>query len=409
MDAETRRRSYPPVRMLVALLSSALCLAGASASAQPSFAVSIGRNLTSTSGSSVDNADQITSATVEAEHRFAGDHVRVFYDFEGGDFATGADWGYYLQSAGTTFKAPLHRDGTLTLFVSAFASLQTNAGSWNAPGYRSLSGRANFEWRPRATMAFRTGYLLNHRAFPDLTEMNHLEQDVFASLLVNLPTRTTIVGETHFGGKSYEAMTARTLVPPASEQRRSHGWGLRGNGPGAGTGLTMADGPQGTPKQITWLVRVAQSVADRTGVSIQLIERGTFGPLPPPVIGTPALYFDDGVYDDPFASDAFVLTLNGKHQFAGAMTLEAQAGTSRKNYNSTIALDLDGLPITGDPRRSDRIARAGAEWTVPLFPTKTGPVGLNLGLGYAFVRQHSNDLFYNYTSHALGLSVSVVY
>jgi len=51
-------------------------------------------------------------------------------------------------------------------------------------------------------------------------------------------------------------------------------------------------------------VRAAQSLGERTGLSLQYTWRTVFGSVPPVVVSTPALFFEDGVYDDPYASDA---------------------------------------------------------------------------------------------------------
>jgi hypothetical protein len=160
---------------------------------------------------------------------------------------------------------------------------------------------------------------------------------------------------------------------------------------------------------VTWMARVAQSLADRTGASIQFSQRATFGRVAPLVVTTPALFFDDGVYDDPFASDARGLTAALKHVFAGGMTLEGSASRMRKDYNSVLALGSDGAASPGLALRSDNVWRAGAGWTIPVFPSRTGPIGVDLEIGYFYTQHRSNDAFYNYRSHALGLGVTVSY
>ena len=91
------------------------------------------------------------------------------------------------------------------------------------------------------------------------------------------------------------------------------------------------------------------------------------------------------------------------------MKLELGGAWTRKDYRGTVALDLDGAPVAGDPLRADRIWRAAASWTVPLLRERTGAWDLGIALDYLFTRHRSNDAYYNYTSHGVGLGFSVSY
>jgi hypothetical protein len=125
------------------------------------------------------------------------------------------------------------------------------------------------------------------------------------------------------------------------------------------------------------------------------------------VVTTPALFFDDGVYDDPFASDARRCRLAIKHIFEGGAILEVTGSWLGKDYTGTLALDSDGLPFP--ELRRDRVWGTGASIRLPLFPQNTGAVLLDLDLAYRYTRHRSNDAFYNYTLHSLIAGVSVTY
>ncbi len=129
---------------------------------------------------------------------------------------------------------------------------------------------------------------------------------------------------------------------------------------------------------------------------------------PPLVVTTPALFFDDGIYDDPFASNARTISAGLKHNFANGHLLEASASWMAKDYNGLLALDFLGEPFGGEPLRNDKVQRASAGWTIPLFG-QTSPVGADLNIDYYYTRHRSNDVFYNYTSHALGVNATISY
>jgi hypothetical protein len=127
------------------------------------------------------------------------------------------------------------------------------------------------------------------------------------------------------------------------------------------------------------------------------------------LVTTPAGFFEDGVYDDPFASDALFLQAGMKHTFASEAEIAATAWWADKDYTGAVALGPDGLDLPGAPLRADRVTLGQVSWTQPLFASRTGAVTLDAELGYRFLRHRSNDSFYNDTSHAVAVGLSIGY
>lgn len=413
MSSHTPRQPARWAPVVLALAGLALFVTDGSA--QPGLTVTIGRAFGSIGAPGEDaEGRQTTVGAVEAEHVLASDRLRLYYEFDGGTYATPGDWRYTLHTAGGTWRVPFGNERKNTLHLGAFGSWRTNGLSWSASDYRAVGFMANAELHPSGRATVRFGYRLDARHFPDLAELNQVQHDGFASALVNLPSRTTLIGEVHLGAKSYaDTVTASSVTDtlgvstPAADSGRMG----RGMGPSLRASALLAGSAtdQHRAGMVTWLARVAQSLADRTGATLQYTERVTFGRVAPIVVSTPPAYFEDGVYDDPFASDARVLTATLKHLTAGGMALEGYVSRMQKAYNGLTALAADGGALAGLPSRADRVWRAGAGWTLPLFASKTGPVGLDLNIDYFFTRHRSNDVFYNYTSHAAGLGVTVSY
>jgi hypothetical protein len=178
-------------------------------------------------------------------------------------------------------------------------------------------------------------------------------------------------------------------------------------GPSLRPGSASSSAARERAARVAWLVRVAQSLAERTGLSLQYGGRHGFGSLPTLLVTTPALFFDDGVYDDPYASDAWSARAVLKHQLERLGTARAWGAWERRDYRSTLAYASDG-EVSG-ALREDRLWRAGAEWRVPLLRGSSGAVALDLDVAYAFTAHRSNDAFYDYRSHAVGVSLSARY
>jgi hypothetical protein len=408
------RRGGQPLCLIVllVLLFGGLARSG---SAQPGFTVALGRAFNSVSDPAAPGATdsrQTTVATFEVEHLAAAERLRLFYTLDAGNYTTPGDWQYYLHTAGATWGVPVGSAKQHILYLSGSGSFRSNGASWAAADYRAAGLMANAELHPAPVVTVRLGYRLDVRDFPDLGEMDQVQHDGFGSVLIALPTRTTLISEAHLGTKRY----ADTFGMPASFQTAEMpaappGSGLmgRGVGPGLRGGSAAPSLQENRAGMVTWLARVAQSLTDRTGVSFQYAARTTFGRVSPVLVTTPALYFDDRVYDDPFASGARVISVAAKRVFAGGMELEAQASRSVKDYNAVVALDADGSGLPALELRADRIWRASAGWTVPIARSKSGPLALDLSIDYLFTRHRSNDAFYNYTTHTIGLGAKVSY
>lgn len=391
--------------------------------AQTGGSVSIGRTLTSFTGADAETR-QGNSAEVMAEHKAANDTVRLFYTLDAGTFTTPGDWTYYLHNTGVTWHTAKDdkKPRRPMLFVGGSLSWRSNGESWSAVGYRAVNLFTNVEWKPKDTRTLRAGYRFDARGFPDTPELDQAEHTLFGSALLNFRTRTTLIGEVRLGFKSYAGTTAVAdtasvpMVPATTTTTTAAGpvggWGI-GHGMGPSTRVSQGwnsirwVGEPAASRHITFLARLAQSLANRTGLSFQYTRRITGGGLPEVLVTTPALFFDDGVYDDPFASDANTWRASLKHVTAGGTEFEATAYRTTRDYRAALALDAEGYETT--ELRADTIERAGLGMSFPLFAKRTGPVGLSLDVDYWYTRHKSNDAFYRYSSHVVGLGLTVSY
>jgi len=396
-----------------ALLVACLVAAPAPSTAQPGLSVLIAQTWTNWNEAAVAHDDNTAPVgELELEHQWLDSRLRVFYTLAAGTYTTPGDWRYMTNNGGAVGRVDLSPN--TRLFLGGSAWWRANGDAWESANYRGLSGNANLEHQLRPGATLRTGYVFDWRRFPDFEAMDQAEHRGFASLLVNLASRTTLVGEATAGTKSYGGgLITTTIVSPASGSGAGSG---RGRGPGMVltvrpvTEHTITlEGETIRAGQLTIFGRLAQSLADRTALQVQASWRTTFGDNPPAVITTPELFFDDGVYDDPYASNAATIRASFKHVLGNGATLEGGGTRFDKRYTGTPALDASGTPLPGLPLREDDVWRADASLWWPLLADHTGPMELGLRATYAFTRSDSNDAFYQYRSHTLGLGLAISY
>ena len=406
-------------RLPTMTLGLGLALAmSAPAVAQPALDLSVASGFDSLRAGGADGDQRRTTAvTFAVEHLALDERLRTYYDLDAQTYSSEGDWASFLHHAGATYRFPLGDDQRHSLFAGGSAWVRANGTSWAAAGFTGLSAFTNLELRPRDSITLRSGYRFDARRFPDLRELDQLEQTAFLSVNASFASRTTLIAEVQAGVKAYKgattaAYTISEAVPDdtrAADRARQMGRGGIDPLVREAVQLNVISQPSGSARQVTWLGRVAQSLADRTGVWAQYSGRRTGGQVAPIVISTPAWFFDDGVYDDPFASDALTVETGARHQLASGAALDLSASRTTKDYTATVALDPTGAALPGSPLRTDGIWRGLAAWTQPILPDRTGNLSVELATAYQFVHHRSNDAFYQYTSHAVTVGVSIRY
>jgi hypothetical protein len=409
------------MKPLTPILAIILSLAVASASpAQTSVSSSFGGNFASFSeGASASTRRQDVAATAGLEHLFNEERGRVYYDFDGGTFDSPGDWAYYLNTAGFTYRFGAEEATARKLYLNGSFVIRRNGDAWAAADYSALGGGLNGEFHPKGHVTLRTGYRADYRSFADMTALTQFEQRAFASVLTNFQTKTTLIAELHVGAKLYDGQVMLDPIAVTTPDAGANAGTVITRGRGMGMGPTwrasttwyvpQSQDQSGTAGLVAGLFRAAQSLSDRTGVHGQVAFRQTFGAVPPALVTTPAGFFDDGVYDDPFASNAVSGQGGLTRAFASGAEIEATVNYADRRYTSTPALDAAGNGLPGSPLRHDRVWRGAIVWSQPVLGSRTGRAALTLDLGYRFLASDSNDAFYDYTSHGFALGFSVHY
>ncbi len=400
--------------LLVFAVSAAL---SSDAVAQPSISASVSPGVTSFDGGS--GASGTVNASGQFEHLFKDERLRLVYELDTGDFSTPGNWRFVSHSAGGSYRFTFDEKANNSLYVGGDGYLRRNGDSWGAADFNGAGAFANLELRPgRATV--RSGYRLDLRRFADSPAMNQMQHSGFGSVLVSFQTRTTLIGEISVGTRQYEAVSPRTevlavhtdtdtgteTVTPGVMQGRGNAWRSMANV--SLVPVVVPGSPGSNAQQVTVFARVAQSLASRTGLSVEISRRRVSGDVPPALVATPAMYIDDGVYDDLFASDATRGGITLKSIVAKDIELMGSIAWSDKRYGSTYAFDEDGAAMS-DVLRRDRVTSAQASVTWPLFPSRTGAVALDLITGYDYTKHASTSALYRYTAHTIRIGFGVTY
>jgi hypothetical protein len=411
------------------LIAVVLLVSGSPASAQPSLAVDFSRALDSVAFTGAESEGRaVMASAVDAEYQALDERLRFWYALDMSTYNLPGEWGSFLHAGGATWNRPLGSGSRRTLYVGGAMTTRQNGLSWETADFYGMSAFVNAEIEPTDALALRTGYQVDRRSFPEFEALDQTQHQIFGSALVSFPSRTTLLGEVYVGRKTYDGTAAMAMPVHAAGTpiSTSGGWSASGGataGAGAGTGrgrpgftgpptlgtVTIEGEPGTTAAAVTLYGRIAQGLTDRTGLAADLAVRNTFGELPPAVVTTPVNFFDDGVYDDPFASDATTASGTLTHVWPSLTKLRGSASWSERRYTSTPAYGTDGLPLADGTLRHDDVWRASIQLELPILASRTGPWTVAVIGAYDYTHHRSTDVFYRYTSHAVGLGVSVLY
>ena len=165
-----------------------------------------------------------TRATVEGsftpELGFASEHGRATTSSTAAASTLPETGASSATRFGASYRVDLGPAKKARVFVGGSGSWRRNGDAWSEADSDGRTAFLNLELRPRPGTTLRTGYRLADRSFTALTALDQLEQDAFLSLNLNLPSRTTLIAESHFGWKSYQGEALPDLIPAPLPRRR---------------------------------------------------------------------------------------------------------------------------------------------------------------------------------------------
>ncbi len=350
---------------------------------------------------------ELTDDTVRQQHvggnaavdyLFGGGRGRVFYELALDTFATPDAARTWLHNGGITGR---FGGATRSFTIGGSTFWRANQGTWSDAGFRGINLLANAQLKPAQPFTLSSTYSLYVRAFPDQPALDQVEHFGSWRALLNLRSRTSLVGAVTLGRKTYDGRelvlvdTPTPIDTPASQPIVSPGSGImRGWRQGGFVPIQVETiGGPGARNEWSWAARVAQSLDDRTGVWIEREQRRTSGDLPTAIVWTPPLFYEDGVYDDPYVIDADTWRAGMRHVFANGAEIGGTGSVSDRVYA--------GLT------RSDRLTRALVDSSWPLWSRKSG--GLDAVISYSYFHNASSELEESYRAHQFSAGVKVVF
>ncbi len=263
-------------------------------------------------------------------------------------------------------------------------NLRRNRESYSFYDHQQVSAYVNFKHYLAERSLGRFSYSFRYLRFDELSDFNYVEHYGFAQLTQSFTTKTTLILEADLGTKIY---TSANLEETASTSR----------GRGHGGRVVTTSRPKVT--QFAGIARLGQGIVAGTGLSLTAQYQVNLQKDSRYLSSEYGSISDDELFDDHYGYEGPQVNVMLTQLLPAGMVIKISGGTQKRNYSERPAYDLDNNQIAGE--RAD---------TRKVFSTQLKKIfeslGFSLGLAFDYIRNESNDLFYDYTNNALTVQLS---
>jgi Surface lipoprotein assembly modifier len=331
-------------------------------------------------------ADRIGLLSLDLEHSWESEREEFGINYVGSlnYFSEAVERTFTYHSAGLSYERFLDDEGASKLSLGTSYSLRFDRGQYTFydHGQFSMSGSLLQSFAERFRGQF--SYAFKSLQFSDLPDFNYTEHYGAVRLTTFLPSKTTIIVDGSLGVKTYA-----TSNEPAAPTGQMQGRGKREGDPSA-PGITQMKG----------FVRIGQSIVEGTGLSFAAAYQVNLDKESRYLSSDYGAVSDDELFDDHYAYEGFSSNLMLTQILFQNMTLRLSIDQQHRNYSGRAAYDLNGSLIADNRTDIRRSLAFQAEYE---FTSS----GFSLAVAFDYIRNDSNDMFYQYTNNAFTMALRV--
>lgn len=327
--------------------------------------------------------DRLTQFSLQTGYDFEGErkNFQVFYIGTYNYYRNVIARSFHTHSTGLVYTKLYGEESETALNLGANYNLRIGREDFTYFDNSQYIGYLNIKHQLSERTFGKLGYRIRYLTYKELSDLNNLENYFFAQLTNFFPSRTTLALEANLGIKSY------TNAPPETTVIN----------PGMGRGKSTIKDNNPSVIQLAGNIRIAQSIFDETGLSIaggyqKNIQQETR------YLSSGYIISDDDLFDDNYGYEgpSFEATLT--QVLPWLMMGKVSFNFMNKNYVNRPAYDL-----SDNIKSNERIDNV---YMVSLILEKEFNLlnGFTISLMYDYIRNVSNDDFYNYKNNVWAIS-----
>ncbi|MBR9978428.1 MAG: DUF560 domain-containing protein [Bacteroidetes bacterium] len=403
-------------------------------------------------------AAEASATDLTLEYGYFPDHGIWAINYTGAmtTFSQYPDRLYSTQTLGSSWVHKYGENKAASLSALAIASARFGKELYSIYDYRQMLASVSIKQPVAGDIPLLVSYRARYRSYPEFGELSYLEHFASVGSMVFFETRTSIRMQADLGFKNYLRTApgngsnimqpGSTPLPPAKidtdgrvtdgqpadgiDGMRTFSGGGGGNGNGGGWnegGVNgrgagrMSLGNRGpgagmdgsveyllyeepsTSQLSTW-INIGQGITDHTGVSLRYLRRWNLTDRGRAFVGGAVDFIgEEELFDDPYSYESDEVSLTLTQVLPWSMRLRLGAFYMDKTYGYPATFDYE------DPSAVDRSDERLGGW-IGVSKSLAGDwlafSGLNLSLGYVWLRNKSNTSYYDYSSNAVNFGIS---
>lgn len=313
--------------------------------------------------------------------------MRIFYRGDATFFDKYDYRSYQLHKVGFSYFLNVgERGNKFSAGLDGRTRLHTDDYKWYE--FKQFYAFANFKMVMHNQLYGYAGYNFTLRDYDILFPYSFMQHLLFFRLGRFYNTGTSLIGEINFMQKTYLYDQNSDTVEGFSD---------------------ITTEGVGSSQQMVGLLRCAQSLNEKTGISAQFLMRRNLLSSVRYLINDEGYYYtDEEIFDDIFGYESEEIQLILKRKLFWKINLSLGGFLLFKHYVNRIALDLEGYPLENEPLREDnrKVLWFSLSKTIK-YSNNINP--LTLQLDFSWLKNKSNDPYYKYDSRffSFGLKQSL--
>ncbi|MFA6235471.1 MAG: hypothetical protein WC824_14945 [Bacteroidota bacterium] len=351
---------------------------------------------------------------------------------------------YATNTLGASWSHAFGDEDVNSISLMSIGSMRLDAEDYTLYDYSQALASLSLKQQLIGDLPLLASYRVRYRSYPNFGELSYLEHFASIGTMLFFETRTSIRVQADYGFKNY--LTSSPVDPALSGSgftstqsgltvdgggNGGGGNGGGGNGSGSGTGsggggngsgsgrMSMggngnSSGMEGSVEylmfedpstsQLSAWINVGQGITDATGLSFRYLQRWNLTDRGRAFVGGAVDFIgEEELFDDPYSYESNEFTLSLTQVLPWEMRLKAGGYFLHKTYGYPSTLDYTDPSVAS--RADDRMGgwmtvskSIGGDWL--LFE------GLDLSVGYVYLRNQSNTSYYDYSSNAMSIGIS---
>ncbi|AFH47973.1 Hypothetical protein IALB_0261 [Ignavibacterium album JCM 16511] len=318
----------------------------------------------------LNSSDLINNLQLGSAYNFESEVNNLQFYYEGvfGDYKTNKIKSFNSHKIGFV-NTHLFSEDFNPLNAGINYTFRNNRDEFELYDFRQLSAYINYRQSIKETNFLLSGYIFQRNEYTNFSVFSNYEHKAFIKWISNFESQTSLMLSSEFDYKSY------------FDKYNFEGYANEGS-------------------FIKLHLNIGQSFSENTGGNIFLIYRKNLTDKSRYVVNDSLIYYEEEIFNDLYAFDSFDAGIGFTKIIGDEVKVSSEIRYSGRFFNSLFATDLFGTELT-DLRKDDQISFGiGVEYDLEKLIN-----GLILSATFNYIRNKSNDFYYDYSNQIFSISV----